>query len=231
MASSQPQTGSTLNNLPPRSDAQESVYRALSSLNPALRDLYEGARRILSEDEPLPGWTRFVPHAVREVVRGIPDALDTPKESRLDYGGRLDAITAKWEQARLPLEGVGLAVQGDDRVLIPTDLAADIARLLREHQSSTQTTVRSRFRRLADASAPLGSEGAASQWAEEYHRIHKWAQRNSHEPERWTTAPEVSDYREQFDRFESAVAGLLSDYGQNKGALDDILADTNRRAD
>ena len=65
--------------VPARNSSQESVYRHLADFNPSLADLYEGARQLLSVDEPLPGWGRFVPHAVREIVVRIPDFLEIPR--------------------------------------------------------------------------------------------------------------------------------------------------------
>ena len=213
----------------PRSVLQESVHAALSGLNPALADMYEGARLILAEDQPLPGWPRFVPHAIREVVRSLPETLEIATEQRIEYQSRLDTIARLWEREGLPLEGIGLAGP-DQTVATPSiELLDEIASLVQEnHQRPTQ---RVRLQRLADHQAPDADSDTANRWAGQLLFVYQWAQRRAHQPARRSRAPSLDEYRAELGKFETALAGLLAEYGPNKGIIDDILAETNRRAD
>lgn len=216
-----------------RSVPQESIYRALSDLNPALADLYEGARCILAMDQPLPGWARFVPHAIREIIGRLPDSLEIVTGPRIEYANRLDAIATRWEGAGLPLEGFGYARQDQTAatptVEVPIELLEEIASLVLDNHE--RLTRRERLRRLVDTQAPEASRDASNRWVEQLSSVQKWAERHAHQPTSPLPGPALDAYRAEFDKFEAVIAGLLAEYGPNKGALDDILADTNRRAD
>ena len=217
--------------VPPRNSSQESVYRALEDFNPSLADLYEGARQMLAVDDPLPGWRRLVPHAVREIVGRIPAVLEIPAEPRLEYSERLKPISSAWQRAGLPVEGVGLTGGDDGGVSIPAELAEKIATLIRDHDQSSQQTMRGRLRGIASKLAPATGEAATNGWGDELHDVHRWAHGNTHERVASSGLPPLSEYRRQFGRLETALAGVLAEYGANKESLDDLLADTNRRAD
>jgi hypothetical protein len=70
---------------------------------PSLSELYEGAVCLLFEKR-LPGYTRFVAHAVREIRNRLPDMLSASQPvKQLHYKNRLDAISTAgkrpdWEQ-------------------------------------------------------------------------------------------------------------------------------------
>ena len=217
--------------MPPRSLSQESVYRALENFNPSLADLYEGARQMLAVDEPTPGWPRLVPHAVREIVGRIPAVLEIPAEPRLEYREKLNPISSAWHRAGLPVEGLGLMGGDDGGVSIPAELATSIATLIHDHELSSQQTMQGKLRGIASKLAPAAGEGATDGWGDELHDVHRWAQRNTHERVMSSRLPPLSEYRRQFGRLETALAGVLAEYGANKESLDDLLADTNRRAD
>ena len=217
--------------VPPRSPSQESVHRALEDFNPSLADLYEGARQMLAVDGPIPGWPRLVPHAVREIVGRIPAVLEIPAEPRLDYSKALIPISDAWHRAGLPVEGVRLKGGDDGGVSIPAELAASIATLIRDHELSSQETVRGKLRDVASKLAPTADQGATDGWGDELHYVHRWAQGNVHEQVISAGLPSLSEYRRQFGRLETALAGVLAEYGANKESLDDLLAETNRRPD
>lgn len=73
---------------------------------PSLAELYEGAVKLLLYDVRLPGWTRFVSHAVREIRNRLPNVISGVKGGKaLSYKGRLDEIGKVWEKVGLPLDG------------------------------------------------------------------------------------------------------------------------------
>ena len=216
---------------PARSPYQESIYRALADLSPSLANLYEGARQMLAVDEPIPGWPRLVPHAVREIVVRMPNVLEILSEPRLEYRERLESLTLDWRRAALPVEGVGLTRADSGGVSIPAELAESIATLIRDHELSSQETVRGKLRSVASKLAPTASQGATDGWGDELHHVHRWAQGNAHERAMSSGLPPLLEYRRQFGNLETALAGVLAEYGPNRESLDDLLAETNRQPD
>ena len=212
-----------------RSPLQESIHQSLADLNPELADLYEGARCILAEDQPIPGWPRFVPHAIREILRSLQQTLGNVTESRIEYVDRLDKIARVWEGEGLPYEGFGLAGRDQIAAAPSVDLLELIASLLQENRE--RTTQRERMRQLVDSQAPEAQPEVAIRWARQLSSVYGWAQERAHQPVPGSNAPDLDEYRAALGKFESAIAGLLAEYGPNKGALDDLLAETNRRAD
>ena len=216
---------------PRRSPSQESTFRALADLHSPLADLYEGARQILSLNNPIPGWGRLVPHAVREVVMRLPDVLAVPAEPRIEYSGRLDDIGREWQRHGLPVEDVRLLAEADGKITIPTEVVEKIAALIHDHEKSSQRTVRSKLLGIASELAPDTSPDAAKRWGHELFTVHAWAQKHTHERPTLSPLPQLAEYRHEFTRLENALAGILAEFGPNKESLDAILAETNRRAD
>ena len=216
---------------PDRNSSQESIYQALAEFNLSLADLYEGARESLSTDQPIPGWGRFVPHAVREITTRLPDMLAVPKEPPLQYSNRVDDIGSQWRRAGLLVEGLGLSGRDDGGVSIPAKLAESIGRFVGDHERSSRETVRDKLHGVASKRAPSAERGATARWGDHLRSVHRWAQAHVHERLTTGTAPSLPEYRRQFSRLEAALAGVLAEYGPNKGALDDILAEANRRSD
>ena len=125
----------------------------------------------------------------------------------------------------------GLAGGVDGAVSIPAEIAGSIAALIRDHELSSQETVRGKFRGVASKLAPTAHQGATDGWGDELLAVHRWAHGNAHERAVYSGMPPLSEYRRQFRRFETALAGVLGPYGANKGILDDLLDETNRRSD
>ena len=76
--------------------ARTQILEWLKRNAPSLAELYEGAV-VMLHDSSLPGRTRFISHAVREIRNRLPDAFDGGTRSpRLDYTKRVDAIGAAW---------------------------------------------------------------------------------------------------------------------------------------
>jgi hypothetical protein len=67
---------------------------------PSLAELYEGAVYLFFERR-IPGYTRLVAHALREIANRLPDAISGSASSkRLDYKSRLDALLEQWKKGR-----------------------------------------------------------------------------------------------------------------------------------
>ena len=68
---------------------------------PSLAELYEGAVELLYRQQ-LPGWTRFVGHAVREIRNRLPDAISgSTQVPPSETAKHLDAISQAWKDAGL----------------------------------------------------------------------------------------------------------------------------------
>ncbi len=114
----------------------------------SLAELYEGAVLILYQHS-LPGRTRFIGHAVREIRNRLPDVFAGPtRVPRLDYRKRVGAISTVWtnaglrkptapseEELRSPAAAATIGVP----IMIPADIHALINDLISEHQSVPET--------------------------------------------------------------------------------------------
>src|SRR5712692_1930710 len=132
----------------------------------SLAELYEGAVVILYEHDPLlPGWSRLVAHAVREVRNRLPDAVAGKKVGeRLDYPSRLDEIAGMWSDAGLATAAtpaapsvLDVAPAANPGVLVPRGVYDRVSDLIREHEEARERPVDSAFR-LFEAISP-GNKG------------------------------------------------------------------------
>jgi hypothetical protein len=87
---------------PNRRELREWLRRDAASL----AELYEGAVLLLIE-APVPGYTRFVPHAVREIMNRLPDVVaGQTSRRRFDSTNRLDGLLAAWNRRGIPAESI-----------------------------------------------------------------------------------------------------------------------------
>src|SRR5438270_1585735 len=77
-------------------ESRKEILAWLKRNAPSLAELYEGAVLILYQHS-LPGRTRFIGHAVREIRNRLPDAVSgATRRQRLDYTNRVAAISDAW---------------------------------------------------------------------------------------------------------------------------------------
>lgn len=227
--------GRAVSAAPSRTSVQESIYRSLIELNPDLAALYEGARQMLTSNDPLEGWPHFVSHAVREISTRVPDLVRGAAGARgPDANTHMNQIARAWERHGLPIEAVEVPLEGDPgqpptlAVEIPHGAVKIITNAIREH--STRESMSTKLRDAARMRARGADKAWLDRWADEWTRSHNWAVGHAHA----RLAPmEVSleDYREEFRRFEATIAGLLGDIVTNKEGLNAVLAEANRRTD
>ena len=109
---------------------------------PSLGELYEGAVTMMFADH-LPGRSRFVAHAVREIRNRLPDVISGVKSGpRFEWKHRLDELQKAWENAGFSLDGSlpepvtptdkHIDLPSDD-VRIPRNLFLEVARILTDH--------------------------------------------------------------------------------------------------
>jgi hypothetical protein len=133
----------------------------LASVAPSLGELYEGAVRIVFELR-LPGYTRFLGHAVREIRNRLPSEISGSQPVKyLAYKNRVDEIRDHWTKAGLGTNGkipiVGMPADSAQelpaQISLPYDLTLLIAELIADHEVTKDRPrdVASR----ADRTAPL----------------------------------------------------------------------------
>jgi len=103
---------------------------------PSLAELYEGAVILLYE-QPLPGRTRYIAHAVREIRNRLPDVIGGPaKKQRLDYTSRIDEIAKLPEAQALISNHGGKSPPATTTITIDEKLAKKLIRLLQDHHTT-----------------------------------------------------------------------------------------------
>lgn len=107
---------------------------------PSLAELYEGAVSLLYGSQ-IPGFSRFISHAVREVRNRLPGVISgTISTGRLDYKGRMDQIANAAKKAVVNLEGKGKGKEDSGssvdavppQIAVPRKLAEKFGRLIQE---------------------------------------------------------------------------------------------------
>ena len=208
---------------PARSRLQNSIFRSLDRTEPALADLYEGARQLVAADIRAPGFAWFVAHAIRVLVDEIP-ALEGISRPGGDpgYGRRIEEIADTWEPLGL------LETTADDGMVkdVPCTAIGVVADLVRE--AGLHRTRRERLGQTFAQRAPSVGHVRHDVWARELNELHQENARRAHTGKAW---PAPIDCQESFRKLEIVLAGIFGEYAPNRRELDDILAAANRRRD
>src|SRR5262249_28073603 len=146
--------------------------------------------RLLFEHR-LPGYTRFVTHAAREIANRLPDAISAASSAgKLQYSERLDQIAEQWTKAN---PGAGNPFQSPEAALsttgampqevsIPLDLFHLLENLIADHEA-TSGKVADAFGRLLIGHKPENEkfiptlQPVISQWR----RITRWFVSKAHD--------------------------------------------------
>jgi hypothetical protein len=115
----------------------------------SLAELYEGAVLLLF-DAPIPGYTRFVAHAVRETRNRLPDVSSGTKSGgQLSYKGRMDDLVLVWKKEGLGTDGTFPASNsgGSPSAMVSQDTALPrkvvvmISSLVADHEATRQKPI------------------------------------------------------------------------------------------
>ena len=202
---------------------------------PSLGELYEGAVRMVFDDLT-PGWTRFVPHAVREIINRLPDYITgTRISNRLNYRQRIEDIAKEWKGSGL----LGQSAISDGRdgpstlepnpsIEIPGPLFRRIENLLRDHDDARERPIDAAIRLFegADPENPRFRDAirpAALNWI----AIGKWAVGKAHDSGRSDGERDKDEYLRQFVIFEMALGALIRGFFATTGEIDEILEESN----
>src|SRR5271156_1284744 len=116
----------------------------LDKTSPSLAELYKGAVELLF-GQSVPGFSRFVSHAVREIRNRLPSVVSgTDSSGRLDYTSRIDDLSAQWKKAHISIEakpsedGRTPSTIEASGVLLPRKVARKIEGLIADHDAARQ---------------------------------------------------------------------------------------------
>jgi len=218
--------------------ARVELKRWMATIAPSLAELYEGAVSLIFEHH-LPGYTRFVGHAVREIGNRLPDAMygaSSKRSKRLEYREELDAIVQLWTQAGLGTDGTLSSINAEadssglEQALVPLPLplALAIATLIFEHEATKQKPI-DRAARLFVGFRPENEKyldtirPTVRQWDE----VTKWFMKITHESYRSDNAINEAELKTKFDSFEIALIAISQKFFTTTDALDEILEEAN----
>jgi len=204
----------------------------------SLAELFEGAVSLLY-GSPVPGFSRFVSHAVREVRNRMPGVISgTSSSGRLDYKGRMDQIAAAWKTAGISLEGTGVRTENPDsaaasvspQTALPRKLAQKIARLVADHEAAREKPMDAAIK-LFEGVAPENEKfrdtlrPVVLQWLETC----DWFMKRTHDSGAMDADVEVEELRKNFAIFETTLLTIvrgLSTFFANTDELDECLRGT-----
>jgi hypothetical protein len=205
----------------------------LESVSPSISELYQGAVELLFYQQ-VPGFSRFVSHAVREIRNRLPHEVSGLESAgRLDYKSRMDELATLWKRAAPGVDGkgtetganeVGLAEPG---IAVPKRVALKIAALVDDHERARERP-RDTAMRLFEGVAPRNQKYRDSvrpvvmQWME----VCNWFMERTHESGSKDTDFDLAELRKNFELFEStllAMSRAVSAFFENAEELDAIL--------
>ena len=202
--------------------------------SPSLGEFYEGAVLMLCQDS-LPGRTRFIGHAVREIRNRLPDAIAGPTRGpRLDYVKRVEAIGAAWTDAGLgrPANPNGDLLPpptanetGGQSITIPAEVFRLIDALINDHRSVPETRAGATSR-FFEACAPENKNQRETMrpvirhWMD----VTDWFMDRTHDSGKTDAACDPREFRRRFELFESTLSSLIGAFYASMDELDEILA-------
>ena len=200
---------------------------------PSLGELYEGAVQILFEK--LPGRTRFVAFAVREIRNRLPDVLNGIVGGQpLQYVNRLDDILKEWKKSGFPTNG-SLPIEVSDeysllsgerpKVSLPIKLYRKISKLVRDH-AKTRQKPEEKALMLFKALVPENQDQLhpiIRHWVE----TTEWFVKRVHDSGRVDEDFDINEYIKKFELFEWILCSLIRPFFENLEAIDEILEEAN----
>lgn len=205
---------------------------------PSLCELYEGA--VLLVHQKMPGYVRFVSHAVREIGNRLPEVMvGVTAGSRLEYVSRVDEIAWLFRDAGMrPASGGvndqvvtgGTALPSDSgfTVSVPRKLYEKVESLILDHER-TRIRRKDKAQRLFEEFSPGNLERGEvirpviAQWI----KITNWFMRLAHDNGKSDVEQDGDLFEKQFKLFETTLGALLRGFFSTMEGLDEILEDTN----
>jgi len=209
---------------------RQAIHQWLQKRSPPLAELYLGANQLLSARTP--GWTRFVAHAMREMVNRLPAAICGEETSKrhLEYPERIEAIAVLWEA---PVASPGLVeaeidLRGTEVKVLHRSVCEEIDRLIRDHRDAS-TRNHERAVRMLQALVPESPPGdkqlnwTAGRWVS----VGGWAHGQAHDQTSGDDERDAGEIIRQFETLEEILLAVTRPFFENKDDLDAFLEDTN----
>jgi len=206
----------------------------LRKTSPSLAELYEGAV-ILLFSERVPGFSRFVSHAVREIRNRLPGVISgTASSGRLDYKSRIDDLGLHWKRAGVSADAkpsedenrVDLAVL----VSVPRKIARKIESLIADHDAARQRPQEAAMK-LFEGIAPSNQQfrdrlrPVIVQWIQ----VCDWFMERTHESGFTDADVDLPEFKKNFELFESTLLAIVrgvSTFFDNTNELDAIIKES-----
>jgi hypothetical protein len=204
-----------------------------------LAELYEGAVLLLF-DAPIPGYTRFVAHAVRETRNRLPDVTSGSNSRRqLDYKGRIDDLVVVWKEAGLATDGtfpgsnlaeVPTAAVSQETPL-PRKIVVMVASLVTDYEATREMRMDAATR-LFEGVVPENQKfrdtlrPVIMQWLE----ITEWFMKKAHDSGATDMGVDLGELQKKFDLFEITLLGIVRGFTAffaTTKEIDEILEDAN----
>lgn len=202
----------------------------------SLAELYEGAVRLLFEFK-LPGYTRFVGDAVREIRNRLPFVISgSTSGEQLQYKNRLDEMIKICKKSGFPTDGSLPTVASASNpveprptdCVVPLELANCLVQLIGDHEKARERPVdtakglfiglRPENQKFVDTVRP-----AITQWLE----VTGWFMSITHDNGRGDARVDNSELVGKFELFETTLRAIVQQFFKTTDALDEILEEAN----
>lgn len=187
----------------------------LSKLAPPLADLYAGAVELIEGLVPrVPGWRRFVAHAVREILNGLPTYL-RPGDSR----GRCE-----YKQLVSELDAACEEVHWKAGEPCSATMASSLQTLLEEHRAATgrRRDAAERMLHGLGAGLPVSPE-VVSEMARQWLDVGDRFQSDVHDRRGKPDRTHDDDFEGAFREFESLLGAVTRPFLSLAGEIDELL--------
>jgi hypothetical protein len=201
-----------------------------------LAELYEGSVVLLFE-RAVPGWTRYVAHAVREIRNRLPDAISGTKTRRLDYITELDQIAEVWKACGPPLDGTmppastyspASSEERPEGIMLSARLYRKLSNLVTEHKAARERPLEAAIRLFMgvpsqDQARVDSLRPVAFQWVE----VTNWFVGRVHDEAHTDSEVSRDEFERKFQLFELTLTSLIAGFFQTTREIDAILEETN----
>lgn len=213
---------------------RQKILEWLRNQAPSLAELYQGAVQLLCDDPPLPGRSRFIAHAVREIRNRLPEVVAGVKGKYLDYKTQLDDIAKEWDRNGLPLNEA-MPISAEEMYInsldipVPHEVFRKVASLIKEHKEARERpeeTAKRMFVALAPENKDLIDQlrPVIIRWLD----ITEWFIGRAHDSGRTDSELIDDEFVNSFDFFEKMLGALIRDlFFATTEELDEILEEAN----
>ena len=197
-------------------------------------DLYKGA--VFNLFERTPGHVRFVAHAARDLMNGMPAHKLGRKRQRVQYSQLVSGLKRACDDAGLKRLDTPTIVatplpespSAPSEVSIPAKVMEKVWVLLEEHDTGSKRQNQSPY--LFFEAYVTGSDDmrhAADAFAETWLTLQRWFQESAHEGGSPPSAERLSNLQSKFEQLESIILAVADRYRNTIERIDEILDQAN----